>query len=102
VWATVAYAAAAWRHDISRPRERVGEIDNHGDWAASDATRLLDAELVTAEQGRAVYGHSVKSFFEFNTMFYPLAPTAEYEATDGPSRIRYRTPHKWLSQSDTI
>jgi uncharacterized protein len=56
VWATVAYAAAAWRHDIGRPRERVGEIDNHGDWAASDATRLLDAEAVPAEQVSAIAG----------------------------------------------
>ncbi|SEP21523.1 hypothetical protein SAMN05216388_104610 [Halorientalis persicus] len=56
VWATVAYAAAAWRHDIDRPRERVGEIDNHGDWAASDATLLLYAAGVPAEQGTAIEG----------------------------------------------
>jgi uncharacterized protein len=47
-------AAAAWLHDIGRPRERVGEIDDHGDWAASEATRLLDAEAVPAEQVSAI------------------------------------------------
>lgn len=49
-------AVAAWRHDIGRPRERVGEVDNHGDWAASDATPLFDAVGVPAEQGTAIEG----------------------------------------------
>ncbi|WP_435065537.1 HD domain-containing protein [Halobaculum sp. EA56] len=34
-------AAAAWLHDIGRPRERRGRIDNHGEWAAAEVTELL-------------------------------------------------------------
>jgi uncharacterized protein len=42
--------------DIGRQRERAGEIDDHGDWAASEATRLLDAGAVPAEQGSSIEG----------------------------------------------
>lgn len=41
-------AAAAWLHDIGRPLERVGEIDDHDAWAADEATALLDDADVTA------------------------------------------------------
>jgi uncharacterized protein len=46
-------AAAAWLHDIGRPRERVGDIDDHGHWAANSVERLLDG-AATAEQVAAI------------------------------------------------
>lgn len=49
-------AAAAWRREIGRPRECVDEIDDHGDWAASEATHLLDAAGAPAGQGTAIKG----------------------------------------------
>ncbi|GGN21712.1 HD domain-containing protein [Halarchaeum nitratireducens] len=47
-------AAAAWFHDIGRPLERVGDIDDHGDWAADEATSLLAAEGVASDRIAAV------------------------------------------------
>lgn len=43
-------AAAAWFHDIGRPLERVGEIENHDEWAASKATTLLQTEEVATDK----------------------------------------------------
>lgn len=45
-----ALAAAAWLHDIGRPLERIDEIDDHGDWAATEATALFEAEDVSDDQ----------------------------------------------------
>ncbi|WP_135365081.1 HD domain-containing protein [Halosimplex halophilum] len=53
-------AAAAWLHDIGRPLERVGEIDDHGEWAAAEAAPLLASEGVTAERIDAVV-HCLRS-----------------------------------------
>ena len=39
-------AAAAWLHDIGRPRERTDEIDDHAAWATREAGELLGAEGV--------------------------------------------------------
>lgn len=47
-------AAAAWFHDIGRPLERIGEIDDHDDWGATEATSLLQAEEIPPEQIDAV------------------------------------------------
>ena len=47
-------AAAAWLHDIGRPLERAGEIDDHDDWAADEATPLLAAEGVAADRITAI------------------------------------------------
>ncbi|ELY78371.1 metal dependent phosphohydrolase [Natrinema pallidum DSM 3751] len=33
-----------WLHDIGRPLERQGTIENHGDWAATEAKDLLEAD----------------------------------------------------------
>jgi uncharacterized protein len=47
-------AAAAWLHDIGRPLERTGEIDDHDEWATAKAEDLLRAEAVTTDQVDAV------------------------------------------------
>ncbi|WP_318570558.1 HD domain-containing protein [Salinigranum marinum] len=53
-------AAAAWFHDIGRPLERVGEIDDHDEWAASEATALLQTEDVATDRLAAVR-HSLRA-----------------------------------------
>ena len=56
---------AAWFHDIGRPLERVGEIDNHDDWAANEATSLLADEAVTTDRITAIEhclrAHSIRA-----------------------------------------
>ena len=47
-------ASAAWFHDIGRPLERVGEIDDHDEWAANEATTLLGEEDVMTDQITAI------------------------------------------------
>ena len=42
-------SAAAWFHDIGRPRERVGEIDDHDRWGARKAAELLENEGVATD-----------------------------------------------------
>lgn len=58
-------AAAAWFHDIGRPLERVGEIDNHDEWAANEATTILEREDVAAAQITAIEhclrAHSIRA-----------------------------------------
>ncbi|WP_049910782.1 HD domain-containing protein [Halorubrum coriense] len=58
-------AAAAWFHDIGRPLERVGEIDDHDDWAADEATTLLASEDVPSDRIAAVEhclrAHSIRA-----------------------------------------
>lgn len=46
--------AVAWLHDIGRPRERTGEIEDHGQWAATEAAELLAAESVPSTKIEAV------------------------------------------------
>ncbi|WP_324665747.1 HD domain-containing protein [Haloarcula sediminis] len=57
--------AAAWLHDIGRPLERLGEINDHGEWAANEATTLLAEEDVTPDQISAIEHclrtHSIRS-----------------------------------------
>ncbi|WP_436927081.1 HD domain-containing protein [Halosimplex amylolyticum] len=58
-------AAAAWLHDIGRPLERTGEIDDHDRWAAVEAADLLEREGVSADRIDAVAdcirAHSIRS-----------------------------------------
>lgn len=58
-------AAAAWFHDIGRPLERVGEIDDHDKWAANEATALLEAEDVATDRITAIEhclrAHSIRA-----------------------------------------
>ncbi|WP_254538679.1 HD domain-containing protein [Halomarina litorea] len=58
-------SAAAWLHDIGRPRERMGEIDDHDAWGAVKAEELLQAEAVTPAQIDAIKhcirAHSIRS-----------------------------------------
>jgi len=57
--------AAALFHDIGRPRERTGTIDNHGRWAADEATELLAATSVPADHIEAIEhclrSHSIRA-----------------------------------------
>lgn len=46
--------AAAWLHDIGRPRERTDEIDDHDTWATREAGELLDEEGVSGVVVEAV------------------------------------------------
>lgn len=58
-------AAAAWFHDIGRPLERVGEIEDHDEWAATEVTTLLQAEDVAADRIAAIEhclrAHSIRA-----------------------------------------
>lgn len=58
-------ASAAWFHDIGRPLERVGEIDDHGEWAANEATTLLEGEDVMTDRITAIQhclrAHSIRA-----------------------------------------
>ncbi|WP_415382453.1 HD domain-containing protein [Halosimplex sp. TS25] len=58
-------AAAAWLHDVGRPLERTGAIDDHDEWAAAEAVALLDSEGVPADAVDAVEhcirAHSIRS-----------------------------------------
>lgn len=58
-------SAATWLHDIGRPRERVGEIDDHDRWAAVKAGELLETEGVATDTIEAVEHcirtHSIRS-----------------------------------------
>lgn len=47
-------SAAAWFHDIGRPLERAGEIDNHDEWAAAKAEELLKSDAVPTDQINAI------------------------------------------------
>lgn len=47
-------AAAAWFHDIGRPRERRGDVDDHGEWAAATVAERLADEPVSAETTAAI------------------------------------------------
>jgi uncharacterized protein len=57
-------AVSAWFHDIGRPLERIGEIDDHDEWAASEAKILLQTEDVATERIAAVehclQAHSIR------------------------------------------
>ncbi|MFC6906952.1 HD domain-containing protein [Halalkalicoccus tibetensis] len=53
-------SAATWLHDIGRPRERRGLIDDHDKWAARKAGQLLKAEGATSDQTEAVK-HCIKA-----------------------------------------
>lgn len=58
-------AAAAWFHDIGRPLERTGEIEDHDEWAAEEAETLLEAEGVRTDRieavERCIRTHSIRT-----------------------------------------
>ncbi|WP_255198526.1 HD domain-containing protein [Halorarius litoreus] len=58
-------AAAAWLHDIGRPRERVGTVEQHGAWAATEAAELLAGDDVASEHIEAIQhclrSHSIRA-----------------------------------------
>ncbi|RDI70379.1 HD domain-containing protein [Halopelagius longus] len=58
-------AAAAWLHDIGRPLERTGEIDDHDRWGAAEARTLLEAEGVATDRIDAIQhcirAHSIRT-----------------------------------------
>jgi uncharacterized protein len=58
-------SAAAWFHDIGRPLERSGEIDDHDEWATIEAEELLEAEKVPADGIEAIKhcirAHSIRA-----------------------------------------
>ena len=43
-------SAAAWLHDIGRPREREGRITDHVEWAANTARDLLKNEGIASDR----------------------------------------------------
>lgn len=57
-------SAAAWLHDIGRPRERTGAIDDHADWGATETTALLEDAGVAPERvdavERCIRAHSIR------------------------------------------
>lgn len=58
-------SAAAWLHDIGRPLERSGEINDHDEWATGEAEELLMSEGVPNDQIEAVKhcirAHSIRA-----------------------------------------
>lgn len=58
-------SAAAWLHDIGRPQERIGVVENHGEWAATEAAELLSDEAIPPNQIEAIKhclrSHSIRS-----------------------------------------
>lgn len=47
-------SAAAWFHDIGRPLERSGEVDDHNEWAASEVESLLEPESISEDRIGAI------------------------------------------------
>ncbi|MWV38217.1 HD domain-containing protein [Natrialba sp. INN-245] len=58
-------SAAAWLHDIGRPRKRSGEIDDHDRWAGTEARTLLEGEGVPTDDidsvEHCIRTHSIRS-----------------------------------------
>jgi uncharacterized protein len=58
-------SAGAWFHDIGRPLERSGEIDDHDEWATKEAEELLKAEEVPPDRIKpikhCIRAHSIRS-----------------------------------------
>jgi len=52
--------AAAWLHDVGRPRERTGDVDDHGAWAA-DRTADLLADAPLSSEGIAAIEHCLRA-----------------------------------------
>lgn len=69
-------SASAWLHDIGRPLERTGEIENHDEWAAVKATELLETEGVAADRIDAV-AHCIRSHSIRSSSPEPETPEAE-------------------------
>ena len=69
-------AAAAWLHDIGRPLERTGEIENHDEWAAAEAERLLASEAVSNDRRDAIV-HCIRAHSIRSSSPEPETPEAE-------------------------
>lgn len=69
-------AAAAWLHDIGRPRERTGATDDHDRWAAAEAEALLESEGVAADRIDAIT-HCVRAHSIRSSSPEPETPEAE-------------------------
>ena len=58
-------SAAAWLHDIGRPYETIGEIEDHVQWGANEARDLLKDEGIPTEKIDAIHhcieAHGVRS-----------------------------------------
>ncbi|GGK80246.1 phosphohydrolase [Haloarcula sebkhae] len=58
-------AASAWLHDIGRPRERAGEVEDHDEWATVEAAQLLAAEGVEPDRisriKHCIRAHSIRA-----------------------------------------
>jgi uncharacterized protein len=52
--------AAVWLHDVGRSREDRGEIDDHAEWGATEAERVL-ADLGAADDTVAAVQHCVRA-----------------------------------------
>jgi len=74
---TSTLSAAAWLHDIGRPRERRGQIDNHGEWGADEARSLLSAEPVSAERVETIT-HCLRSHSIRSSSPEPATPEARF------------------------
>lgn len=69
-------AAAAWLHDVGRPPERRGAIEDHGEWGAMEAVDLLERESVDPERVAAVE-HCVRAHSIRDGSPEPETPEAE-------------------------
>jgi len=69
-------SAAAWLHDIGRPREAAGEIDDHVNWGAAEATSLLAGESVESDRIEAVE-HAVRAHGVRSSSPAPATPEAK-------------------------
>ncbi len=69
-------SAAAWLHDIGRPLERTGKIDDHDEWAAVEAEKLLKTESVPIAQIDAIK-HCIRAHSIRSTSPEPETPEAK-------------------------
>ncbi len=71
-WQTIArnvdrntLSAVAWLHDVGRPQERSGAIDDHDRWDADESGNLLEAEAVPTDDietvEHCIRTHSIRS-----------------------------------------
>lgn len=69
-------SAAAWLHDIGRPYETSGEIADHVNWAADEATKLLADENTSDETLDAIH-HCIEAHGVRSSSPEPATPEAQ-------------------------
>jgi uncharacterized protein len=69
-------SAAAWLHDIGRPREAAGTIDDHVNWGATEATSLLAGESAEPDRIEAVE-HAIRAHGVRSSSPEPATPEAK-------------------------